>query len=390
MKTGPGKLLILACAFILLSLSAQAADNASTAAGNGEYGVKIPFTPSPRTSSYTFTIYDEGVPQLSQTLDISSPQTVFLPFSYDPAQVKTYTLEVTANVAPLRAGLDRPCTQSITFDASANCGHPGAAGALLAGDGSAASPYLVANAAQLEHLAQHSGASGAQTVCFRQICDIAYDGTPWPARSIRNVSYDGDGHLLTGFRPSGGLPVFGDVTNFSLSNFGMDDFLTSNSPICSSNNNLSLSCCFVRNGSIQSSNSNFGPLSTLGSGTLQASDCYVLDVSISGHTNVGGLIGNCDNLILKNCYTSPTQISTSKVRAGVAWSLTAASNIQNVYWLSGSAESAFTPTSPANSKATALSGAQMQQQSSYTGFDFDSVWRWDESLKHPVLRAFER
>ncbi len=388
MKTGIGRLLALTGAALFLCLPAQAADTAAMADNAQGYGIKIPFTPSPRTSSYTFTVYDGDVLQLSQTLDIPSPQTVFLPFTCDPAQVKTYTLEVTANVDPLRAGLDRPYTKRITFDASANCGHPGAAGALLAGDGSAASPYLVTNAAQLEHVAQHSGASSTQPAYFRQICDIAYDGTSWPARSISSISYDGDGHLLTGFKPSGGGSVFGDAANLSLSNFGINDFSTSNSPICSSLSNLVLSQCFVQNGTISGQSQNFGPLSAMGS-SIKASNCYVYDVSVTGYTNVGGMIGNAiDNLYLENCFTKPVQIVTSKVKSGVAWSAPYSSfNVLNTYWLSGSASYAFTTNT--NAGATALSHAQMQQQSSYAGFDFDSVWRWDESLKHPVLRVFD-
>lgn len=389
MKTGIGKLLALAGAALFLCLPAQAADNAAMADSAQGYGIKIPFTPSPRTSSYTFTVYDDDVLQLSQTLDIPSPQTVFLPFSCDPAQVKTYTLEVTANVDPLRAGLDRPYTQIILYDSGANCGHPGTAGALLAGDGSAASPYLVTNTAQLEHIAQHSGASGTQPACFRQICDIAYDGTAWPARSISNINYDGGGHLLTGFKPAGGTSVFGDAANLTLSNFGINDFSTSSSPICSYNPNLVLSQCFVQNGTISGQSANFGPLSAMGS--IKASNCYVYNVSVTGYTNVGGMIGNGENnLYLENCYTKPVQIVASDVKSGVAWSTLSASNVRNTYWLSGSASYAFTPSSAAaNAKATALSSAQMQQQSSYAGFDFGSVWRWDEALKHPVLRVFD-
>ena len=89
--------------------------------------------------------------------------------------------------------------------------------------------------------------------------------------------------------------------------------------------------------------------------SIKASNCYVYDVSVTGYTNVGGMIGNAiDNLSLENCFTKPVQIVTSKVKSGVAWSAPYSSfNVLNTYWLSGSASYAFTTNT--NAGATALS-----------------------------------
>ena len=76
------------------------------------YGIDVPFTRSPRTREYTFTVYPGeaayGEPEVTAdvTIEPAGTSTVHLPLRYDPVAPSSWTLTVAAHVEEQRTGLD--------------------------------------------------------------------------------------------------------------------------------------------------------------------------------------------------------------------------------------------------------------------------------------------
>ena len=107
-----------------------------------DYGVDVPFTRSARTGSYTFALYPgeamSGAPEVTAAVEITAAKqvNVHLPLRYDLAGPSTWTLQVTAHVAPGREAFDREASATGTFTTAPTCGCPaGTAGAYYAGNG---------------------------------------------------------------------------------------------------------------------------------------------------------------------------------------------------------------------------------------------------------------
>ncbi|TCL45091.1 hypothetical protein [Harryflintia acetispora] len=202
------RLLVSCCLTVLFPVSAAAAATVQVELGeNGSYGVHIPFTPSPRTERYTFSVLEDGAEVFRAGVTVSGGKTdIYLPFGYDPSGPQEYTLRVRAHVLPGREGLDQEASVDKPFITAPSCGCPaGTAGAFYAGKGTAAEPYQVASAAQLQHINSPNHLGKGQ--CFKQVRDIdveAEQGTSlWTP--IGNYSaqfsgqYDGDGHWVRNF-----------------------------------------------------------------------------------------------------------------------------------------------------------------------------------------------
>ncbi|WP_195283382.1 hypothetical protein [Harryflintia acetispora] len=170
-----------------------------------DYGVDVPFTRSERTGSYTFSLFPgeavSGAPEVTAAVEITAAKqvNVHLPLRYDLAGPSTWTLQVTAHVAPGREAFDREASATGTFTTAPTCGCPaGTAGAYYAGNG-ASYPYLIQNQAQLAHMQNHLGSS------LRLENDLALSGS-WTSTGTFTGVFDGGGHTISGLdSTTGGL-----------------------------------------------------------------------------------------------------------------------------------------------------------------------------------------
>ena len=87
-------LLVSCCLAALFPTPAAAAATVQVELGEaGSYGVQIPFTPSPRTERYTFSILEDGAEVFRAGVSASGDRSdIYLPFAYDPSGLPEYTL----------------------------------------------------------------------------------------------------------------------------------------------------------------------------------------------------------------------------------------------------------------------------------------------------------
>lgn len=201
---------------VLFGLPASAAaGEVSVAVQDGytsDWGIKVPFTRSGRTDSYTFALYSggaaAGTPEVTAavTVNTGGPVTVSLPLRYDVTGPGEWTLKVTSSVDPVRTGLDGAAllTRTFTVAEAPTCGcAAGTPGAYYVGSGTAASPYRIGNQAQLSHMRKHLATA------FKLESDLALAGS-WTPVGSQSVPFtgvlDGNKHTVSGLNArDGGL-----------------------------------------------------------------------------------------------------------------------------------------------------------------------------------------
>lgn len=419
---------------VLLALPAAAAGQVSVQVEGGytsEYGVDIPFARSPRAQDYIFALYGggtaTGVPEVQARVRImeDGEVSVHLPLRYDFAEPGTWTLAVTAQVQSGRGGLDRARTVEHTFELPPTCGcAAGTKGAFYAGEGTAASPFLVASPQQLQHINDSRHLESGQY--FLQVSDLdcsVYDnwiavGSDQPFRGV----YDGGGRRIKNLTMTGSATycgVFGQLGGATIQNLGVD-----------------ASCSFnLEQGLIGG-----GIVAQSSRGDNQIRQCFseadirILDTQ--GNTvRLGGILGNSEGgeLTLQNCYSSATLTvgdvqhihlggilgyrsgndaaltgnyfdgilrpgsATCFAQGGILGYLTSSgpSKFAANYWSSASGAAHGVGTDVygnvgVNTGCPPLSAQQMGTQAGYAGFDFERIWRWDGTKGRPVLRVFDQ
>jgi|GEM_PF-661661 len=100
---------------------------------------------------------------------------------------------------------------------------------------------------------------------------------------------------------------------------------------------------------------------------------------VNGSIFSAGLVGRVKGTTLTNSYSASTV--TSSDAGGLVNLIWNSANISNSYYNSDSTDSF-------NSVGTALKTAQMRQQASFSGWNFDTIWYIDEGKDFPGLRVF--
>lgn len=367
------------CALLSLPVSAARAEEL------GSYGINIAFTPSSRTTRYRFEVFD---PQLSSDQPLASRElqaqpdqsSVFLPFLYDPAREHDYTLRVTAYPLPGREGLDAPASRTSAFTTGKTgvCGHTPAAGGFLAGDGSAAAPYLVATPAQFDHIKSHL------TAHFIQCSDFDFDGKALasPSGTFSGV-YDGNYHVVRNAKtsPSWMMEISGTVKNLGLENFTVSALNGYSSGVITRHLTKGglIENCYVSGCTVDSS------LAAGLVGVLQAGatvrNCYSLGCTFRAPTpdhSAGGIVGSCHGGTISYCWSVPAALSSPIQPGGIVGDEAFSGTVTDCYFLSNSAWN--------NGKGTALSDAQLKAASTYQNWD-TSVWEIADG-SYPALKGF--
>lgn len=104
---------------------------------------------------------------------------------------------------------------------------------------------------------------------------------------------------------------------------------------------------------------------------------------VYGYAYAGGIVGNNSGTIT-NCYTTSVSTVTSATYAYIgAIAARSSGTISNCYFLNNMEKGVGSGTN----NTTKCTAAQLAQQSTYVGFDFENDWVWDESLQlYPSLR----
>ncbi len=293
----------LTAGMFLLTASAGAAQSGVTVTVQdnyqADYGVTIPFTRSPRTTDYTFSLYEggsaAGAPVVSAKVEMTAAQEdVYLPLAYDITGPQSYTLKIEARPLPGRIGTDTAAAREFSFTTKPTCGcASGTAGAFYRGSGSAADPFYVGSQQQLAHVGAHSAAN------IYQDRDIALSGNWAPIASFSGT-YDGGGHKVTGLKvneaDTGGL--FSRLEGATVQNLALESVTVKGNTVAASlaahaeNNSFISNCCAT--------------------GRVEDQGDFIWPER-------GGLIGHLSQSTIENCYFAGVVSSSYGTTADVRW-----------------------------------------------------------------------
>lgn len=318
-----------------LSLRSATGARAGSDGNLPQRGFEITFTGSARAKDYTFTLKEKGSGAVLGTATAAKGDNgVFLPADYDVAAPKSYLLEVTANVDPQRAGLDRPHTASREFETSFTCGCPaGTVGGFLYGDGETI-PFAVASAQQLQHVNAHLNKK------FVQVADLDLGSyanwTPLGGNDLASFTgtYDGNGYTVRGltctWKDRAGL--FGNIQGATVQNLGVVGANLSTprgmaGAIAAECRDSVLRRCFALGGQfVATVQSPENPQSAVGGLIAQPADSTVEDCYAAGVTvqacYAGGLAGSFsshagpDFATVRRCYAIPNSIESFATNYG--------------------------------------------------------------------------
>jgi hypothetical protein len=263
----------------------------------------------------------------------------------------------------------------------------------LVGSGTSDDPYRIGTAEDLGAINHYD-----LTACYRLETDVNLAGIVWNQAPIPyfDGKFDGAGRILSNLQSRGGtrLGLFGDLgQQASVSDLGMQNAtVTGISDLGSlaGMNRGRITACYA-NGAVAGT-IRLGGLVGWNEGTI--ADSYATGaVSVgSGWEGSGGLTGGNYGTI-RRCYAA----------AHVSWSSWShcysddfpgglvGANYDYVMGVTGEIhDSCFLIDSdgggPDNGLATALTDAQMRQQTSFAGWDFESIWMICEGRDYPRLR----
>jgi hypothetical protein len=250
------------------------------------------------------------------------------------------------------------------------------------GSGTSGSPYQIATVNNLYWLTQTSGAWGSY---FTQTADIDASGIS-NFSPIGNSStyftgtYNGNGYTISGLTISRSttslVGLFGKTNNATISNLGLTGASVSGfhytgilAGTCNGTNTISK--CFAT-GTVSSTGSSVGGLiGELASGSTVTNSYAIATVSSTNSScNIGGLIGFNYGTV-SYCYASATVSASGGSIGGLLGNSSTVSTAS--YYNSGLCSSG-------SSFATAKSATELQTQSSFSGWDFSSVWDTNSTI----------
>ncbi|WP_195282161.1 hypothetical protein [Harryflintia acetispora] len=375
-------LLVSCCLAALLPTPAAAAATVQVELGEaGSYGVQIPFTPSPRTERYTFSILEDGAEVFRAGVSASGDRSdIYLPFAYDPSGLPEYTLRVTGHVLPGREGLDREAGVDTPLAIPPSCGCPaGTAGAFYVGKGTAADPYQVASAAQLQHINSPNHLGKGQ--CFKQVRDIDVEAeqgtslwTPIGSFATRfNGTYDGDGHWVRNMSiaASDSSGLFGYVEKATIQRLAIETpyaFTSSEAfgggIVGDGRPGATLSQCYA-NVSVTASSGHAGVLCGLVQNGSLVTDCYAYGKAAASHQ--AGLVQNLVGSV-RYCYgVCAISGGQATYTGGIVGCTTAASSLTDCRWFDGPSNAYGTEAPPkaVNVQRYALSSANLSNPANF-------------------------
>jgi len=272
----------------------------------------------------------------------------------------------------------------------------------ITGNGSSGNPYQIATLNNLYWLSSNPAVWGLH---FKQTADINASSTStwnWDPgmggyrgwSPIGNGSpsftgsYDGGGHTIDQLFIRDGEGFFGDISGASISYLGLTG-INVQAPSGTFvgglagkvQNNSNISKCYV-SGSVSGSVCVGGLVGMNVSSTI--SDCYsTASVSAADH-DAGGLVGGNGDNYYNTGGTISNSYSTGSVYAhdsgGGLIGGSPAGSVTNSFW-----DTETSGYAVSNGGGTGKTTTEMQTQSTFTGWDFTSIWQIN-GTHYPVLR----
>ncbi len=167
------------------------------------------------------------------------------------------------------------------------------------------------------------------------------------------------------------------------------------------NGATAITSCYAT-GNVSGNTSRVGGLIGFNLGSSPVTRCYATG-SVTGGTMVGGLIGDNQSGTITDCFAMGAVIGSTSSIGGLVGSngdtitncyaigtATGTSNIGGLVGSGGTATASFwdsTLGGPDNGIGTAKSTGEMMQQTTFTPWDFTTVWAINEGVSYPWLQA---
>lgn len=287
-----------------------------------------------------------------------------------------------------------------------------------AGIGTAADPYQIKTAKQLESMSKALNAYFVLTADIDLNTYLNTNGSGWDpigkSETPFTGNFDGKGHIIKGLwirlSETDGVGLFGYAKNATITNvrikIGSNGINGRNytGGLCGQINKSYVTKCSVEG--VLSGNAYVGGLigRIEGNNTSSVRECFTVG-SIISVDNCCGIV-YCDDSYshqITNCYSTTTlRISRS---IGICYGIANASSITNCYYAgqasnTGVFECGGTYTyydssvlgSSVRIRASynnARTTDQMKTQSNYEGWDFNTIWKITERSSYPTLRCFD-
>lgn len=219
-----------------------------------------------------------------------------------------------------------------------------AAGGTLEGAGTADSPYMIADAADLEEFRELTNVPATKSICGKLTSDIDLKKAEW--KPISNVSlpgdgfagtFDGDGHTIMGLSiPDSAASyqgLFGTVNGGTIKNLKVTGAVSSTGNYIGGIVGRTQGTVTIQNCSYAGSvNGTYtgGIVGRVNSGKVIIKNCANLS-AVTG-TYVGGILGYVTSASneIENCYNTGT-ISGSNCSGGIAGQVANTTSIKNCY-----------------------------------------------------------
>ena len=251
----------------------------------------------------------------------------------------------------------------------------------LEGSGNEIDPYIITNETELIALARGE-LINSFTAYYQLANDITVTSDYWTpiggnGRDYFSGTFDGNGHTISGIKLSQAAfdysGLFGVVSG-TVKNLGVDAKISgaeTAGALAGYVNEGTVEYCYS-SGAVSSTSGNTGGLiGYLYEATVH--DCYSVATvtNTNSNGNTGGLVGNMfsNNVCtIKDCYAAGTVTSASSYRSGgiVGSQGGSSNNVLSCYYDNYSGSS--------TNKGTLVSTEAMKTQSTFTGWDFTTVW----------------
>lgn len=267
---------------------------------------------------------------------------------------------------------------SLTLTASAFSG---------TGSGTSENPYQVTSCSELDEVRDE------KTANYQLQNNINCEGNTFTSINDFSGTFNGSGYEIQNFRiiePSqDAVGVFGHVTGGTVVRTGIRNAEVEGSQyvgaLIGELSNGLLSESYAANSTVTGDDEVGGLIGLMRGGDPLMTRSYAINTTASGPSDVGGLIGQINNgEVTKSYSTSSADMNSGQNTDGVLLGKLYGGSVSNSYYLE--------TEEPGNSDGgSPKSKEELQQKSTYTGWDFDDSWDRCETgeSNYPVLQESE-
>jgi hypothetical protein len=262
------------------------------------------------------------------------------------------------------------------------------------GSGTAADPYQIWNLEELNHVRDYLDKY------FILMDDLDFSGSAWCSDSSAtgwepvttfSGNFNGKGHVISNLyvnsESSGSSGLFGSLSDAAIDSLSLSNMnITGNGyvgGIAGYSTNSEINNC-TTSGYLTGKGENIGGLCGRIENSTVVANCYS-SAHTYGGSYTGGLVGyNDSGSTVSNCYAVGEVIGNAPAGGLVGYNNSVIVNSYFNYETSGQNKGIGQDSK--NQTVTALTTAEMKQQSAFSGFDFSTVWTITNSKTFPCLQ----